>query len=261
MFKYDSSGRVSFPSATPCTSPRDHFDYSVNAARPLTSALRAGWICFGFGVLLSWCFPLGNGFFSIAIITAIVAMCTHQVNRGLVLLVSSFFAIGLCAIIFFTIVMGTVAVATGAALKKSQARLQPMKQTQAQQFQQLNNAAASLQNTLQATANQVSRRSMPITLPDSADDRQKRYELAVAQQREADARKAADDAQRARNVYAAERNRDAVTAKEQRLQQVQNAIDSNDRLIRQINGYNGNPKYFQDQRDALLKEKAKLQGY
>jgi hypothetical protein len=54
---------------------------------------------------VSWFFRFGNVFFSVALITAVVAMCTHQVNRGLILLLSSFCAIALCAFVFFALVV------------------------------------------------------------------------------------------------------------------------------------------------------------
>jgi hypothetical protein len=48
---------------------------------PKSSALMAGWICVAIGFGTFWIFGLGFAFFSIAMLCAIVAMCTNQVQR------------------------------------------------------------------------------------------------------------------------------------------------------------------------------------
>lgn len=262
LLKYDSSDRVIAAAPIRRDSVLDRPNDSGNFVRPLTSALKAGWICFGIGLLLAWFFPLANVFFSIAIITAIVAMCTHQVNRGLALLLSSLFAIALCTLIFFTLVFGTVGVATKAAIKKTQSE---MKQLQARQVQNLNAAGNQLGSSIgpskRVTSANALSTSIPADLKGTLSDRQRQYELAIAQQREADARRAADQRLREGNVREAERQRDQTKAKEERLRQVQNSIDSNDRIIRRMREQNVNPKIWEEKRDSLLREKAKMQGY
>ena len=81
------------------------------ARKPLTSAVLAGWICVGVGLLTAWFFPLAHVFFSIAIILSVVAMATHQVRAGLLLLVGSLVSIGFCAVLF---VLGVAALVAGA---------------------------------------------------------------------------------------------------------------------------------------------------
>ncbi len=92
----------------PVASPRE----PLEIRRPQTSAILAGWVCVGIGLLTAWIFPLANGFFSIAIILAIVAMATHQIRDGLLLLAGSvgalgfsvlLFVLGLAALVFHTV--------------------------------------------------------------------------------------------------------------------------------------------------------------
>ena len=80
--------------------------------RPATSAVLAGWICVGIGLLTAWFFPLAHVFFSIAIILSIVAMATHQVRSGLALLAGALASIGVCVILF----IGGVAMIVAGAL-------------------------------------------------------------------------------------------------------------------------------------------------
>jgi hypothetical protein len=248
------------------TSAFDGSDESGDVRCPISSALKAGWICFGIGLAISWFFPLGHAFFSVALITAVVAMCTHQVNRGLALLISSFIASGLCALIFFTLVIGTIGMAAAPAIRQADADLRKMQAAQTAALNQITQTTTQLQSNLSTIATQSALPSLSNTPPtpfagSATFDQYRQHELAMAQQRQAEAQKAADQRRRNQNVWDAERQRDQIRAKEQRLQQLQNSIDSKDRLIREINGYNGNPKMVQEQRDSLLKEKAKLQGY
>ena len=266
LLKYDSSGSTSgLPPARRgrVNSAFDGNDEPGDVRRPISSALKAGWICFGIGLAISWFFPLGHAFFSVALITSVVAMCTHQVNRGLALLVSSFVAIGLCTLIFFTLVLGTIGVATGAALTEAQKRAE---RQQAQQRRPVSQSPSRSQTVPVPVpipvATPVSRTAATDPKPiASTFEQRQQYELAMQQQRQADAQKAADERQQRQAVREAERQRDRINAKEASLQQLQKSIDWNDRMIRQANEHNVNPKVFQDQRDSLLHEKAKLQGY
>ena len=74
---------------------------------PATSAVLAGWICVGVGLLTAWFFPLAHVFFSIAIVLSVVAMATHQVRAGFLLLAG---VVG-CALVFLC---GVAAIAAGA---------------------------------------------------------------------------------------------------------------------------------------------------
>lgn len=67
----------------------------------------AGVICLIFSLCTFWIFCLGFWFFGVADILAIVAMCTHQVKQGLLLLVASFVSALICVLIFFVQALGT----------------------------------------------------------------------------------------------------------------------------------------------------------
>jgi predicted PurR-regulated permease PerM len=89
---------------------------------------------------------LGNAFFSIAFITAIVAMCAHEVNRGLILLLSTFCGAALCALIFFTLVIGTMGVVAAPAIEQANASLKQMRAAQARFANQIAASNQQLQS-------------------------------------------------------------------------------------------------------------------
>jgi hypothetical protein len=88
---------------------------------PKSSAVMAGWICVAIGFGTFWIFGLGFAFFSIAMVCAIVAMCANQVQRGLILLLSSFASLAICAVIFFVAIFG----AFGLAAQKARQQQNP----------------------------------------------------------------------------------------------------------------------------------------
>jgi hypothetical protein len=245
LLKYDSARPVSVPARHVNSALFDRCDSPSTRPAP-TSALKAGWICFGIGLSMAWFFPIGNLFFSVAIVTAVVAMCTHQVNRGLVLLISSFCAVGLCAVLFFTLVLGTVAITAAPGLKKLDNEL---KQSQLQQQRAIAQLDSSLQQAqhplLQVAPSALHFPSIPSpqipTLQNSA----------LAQSRAALARNEA--------VRQAERQRDQINAKEQRIAQLQKGIESQEKIIRQIRERGGDESFFVKQRDELIREKWDLQ--
>jgi hypothetical protein len=228
LLKYDSSRRLS--GAAPnrpgrISSAFDGSDEPGDVKRPVSSALKAGWICFGFGLAIAWWFPFGHAFFSIALITAVVAMCTHQVNRGLALLLSSFVASGLCALIFLTLVVGAVGVAAGAAISEAQKQRE-----QAQQRRTANQPAPTkrqqrppiISPSAAPRGSSVQPHQAPVINP---FDQHRQHQFAMAQQRQVDAQRAADQRQRDRNVYEAERQRAATRAREQERQRLQSSVD------------------------------------
>jgi hypothetical protein len=52
-------------------------------------------------------------------ICAVVAMCTNQVQPGLILLLSSFASLAICAVIFFVAIFGAMSGAVGIAAQKA----------------------------------------------------------------------------------------------------------------------------------------------
>jgi hypothetical protein len=263
LLKYDSTGSPSRSSELTNLSTLDRCDGAGLPQRAMTSALKAGWICFGLGLAISWFFPLGNVFFSIALITAIVAMCTHQVNRGLVLLISSFGGIGLSAVIFFGLALGAVAVTGAAAMKKVEADLQRTRSAQQQSLNQLNSTLQQLQAPPQNIA------VAPVTLSNANIQRSKSalpsMNLNSLQaQTIAQLNAPAVQAQRTRAtneaVRQAEMQRDRINAKEKQIDQLQKSIEWNEDQIRRIRAYGGNERIFVEQRDQLVKQKWELQG-
>jgi hypothetical protein len=245
LLKYDSSRSRSLAPGTTNLSILDRRD-SPNAPQTgTTSALKAGWICFALGLAISWFFPLGNAFFSVAVITAVVAMCTHQVNRGLALLISSFCGIVLCALIFFVLALGAVVVTGAAAMQKANADLKRASVVAQQQARdQFNASVQQLQTsfpnpplpTVMVTNPAIPRPAAP-ALPSVRSEDQTRRD----------------------NVRKAEMERDRINAKEQRIQQLQKSIDSYDELIRKIRNSGGNESVFVKQRDELVRQKWDLQ--
>lgn len=198
LLKYDStSSAPASPMLARVVSSLEGSDRIGDIVQPMTSALKAGWICFGLGLLVSWFFPLGNAFFSIAIITAVVAMCTHQVNRGLALLLTSFAGIAVSALLFFTLVFTAVAVVASPAIEKANADLDRLKASQDRALRQLDASNRQMQSAMQNAAAQFSA-PRPVSTPPGYDpvaDRQRQYEIAM-QQKPAAERAAAKRPQR-----------------------------------------------------------------
>lgn len=240
LLKYDSRGSVA-PRVKGTPSSVLQKGEDETALSGYTSALKAGWICFGFGLSISWFFPLGNAFFSVAIITAIVAMCTHQVNRGLVLLISSFCGIAVCSLAFFMFVLSAAAITGSAVARKFDTELKRV-QAQQQTLDRLNPAL----------------RSLPI-LPAQADSPRPVTAPQLPSRPQAAATHAQQDRARNEAVRQAELQRDRIDAREQQIAQLQKGIDSYDNLIRQIRERGGDESFFVKERDKLLAAKWNLQ--
>jgi hypothetical protein len=250
LLKHDSARWPALPVKTVTSSVLERRDDPVPAAS--TTALKAGWICFGLGLSISWFFPPGNVFFSVALITAVVAMCTHQVNRGLALLVSSFLAIGLCAVLFFGLVLGTAAITGAAAMQKFDADLKRSQAQQQQSLALLNSAVRQLPQPSfplpASTPGYVQSNASNSPAP-SQFFAQQRTELAQAQ--EAQARNGA--------IRRLEQQRDESNAKEARIAQLQKSIDWYDDMVRQVRSHGGDESVYVKARDQLLTQKWELQ--
>jgi len=94
--------------------------YLDDTSQPPTTAIKAGWICFGLGALTLWIFGIGIVFFSAAFIFGIVAMATHEVRRGLVLFSCSLVAIVLIPLSLMFLGLGVL----GYAATKAQQRME-----------------------------------------------------------------------------------------------------------------------------------------
>jgi hypothetical protein len=94
--------------------------YLSDTPQARTTAIKAGWICFGLGALTLWIFGIGMVFFSAAFIFGIVAMATNEVRRGLVLFGCSVAAIVLIPLSLMFLGLGVL----GYAATKAQQRME-----------------------------------------------------------------------------------------------------------------------------------------
>ncbi|WP_348548260.1 hypothetical protein [Chthoniobacter sp.] len=231
----------------------------------MTSALKAGWVCFGIALAVSWFFPPGNLFFSVALITAVVAMCTHQVNRGLALFAASLAGIAVCTVVFFTLVIGAVGMAAAPAIKKADQEMNRMQRAQTEALTQLAVASKQIQSVvpsapLKIPASSFKPTSNPNVTPQLAVNAERARQRVSEQERESAQREAADRAQRQANVREAERQRDLARAKEQQLQQLQKSLDWWDDQIQKCRVEGRDWSWASAQRDAAVRQKAELLG-
>ncbi len=261
LLKHEASNsRTSLPPERR-RSMADKSDSDADEARPVSSALKAGWICFGLGLAVTWFFPFGNALFSIALIAAVVAMCTHQVNRGLILLLSTFCAIALCAFLFFALVVGTIGMAAAPAIKKMDSDLRKLQQAQNQALSQLDAAQLAASRNSGATnapAPPAYLRATSPTMTSPADSLSQQSQ-AIRQANAATVSAERDRARTREAVRRAERQRDAINAKQQRIEQLQRSIDWNDHMAQDVRSRGGDPSIFQKQSEQLLREKWDLQ--
>jgi hypothetical protein len=277
LLKYHSSGSSRSIRRGVSTDPST--DNAKPAGRPGTSALKAGWVCFAIGLSLSWFSLLGNAFFSIAFITAIVAMCAHEVNRGLILLLSTFCGAALCALIFFTLVIGTMGVVDAPAIEQANASL---KQTRAAQARFANQIAASNQQ-LQSiksfspgngtTTRKPGIDSSTLSLPPnsliksrSSETTQNtqglatRQAYAIEQANQAAPQGESDRARQREAIQQAEAQRDRINAREQKLEQIQKSIDWYETNIRDYQSKGWDWRFLEQERDELIKQRWDLES-
>jgi hypothetical protein len=117
----------------------------------------------------------------------------------------------------------------------------------------MNNSVRQLNLQLQATPNGAANPSLRAV--SEAADRQRQHDLALLQERERLNRAAADNAQRRENVRNAERQRDAINAKEQQLQRLQSSVDWWDKQLTDARVNGRDPRWLSQQRDNALKQK------
>ncbi len=259
LLKYDARGSVRSARArseglvTP--SVLDRSDEAGDRIRPMTSALKAGWICFGLGMSVAWFFPFGHGFFSIAIITAVVAMCTHQVNRGLALLLTSVAGIAISILLFLTMVVGAVGLAAGPQIKQANADLKRMRIAQEQAANQFANVSRQFQSTAPAVNPARFAVSPSLQVNQTVANRQQAHQAALARVSEATRLAEADRAQRARNVREAERQRDAAHARDKEFERLQKSVEFWDKQVRDYRSAGRDWRWVDEQRDAALRQR------
>lgn len=265
LLKYDSSGSSESTRRGVSTDPST--DYAKPAGRPATSALKAGWVCFAIGLSLSWFFPLGNAFFSIAFITAIVAMCAYEVNRGLILLLSTFCGAALCALIFFTLVIGTMGVVAAPAIEQANASLKQMRAVQARFANQIaasNQQLQSMKPGIDGSAlslppnSLIKSRSSQTT--QNTQGLATRQAYAIEQANQAAQQAESDRARQREAVREAEAQRDRINAREQKLEQIQKSIDRYETNIRDYQSKGCDWRFLEQERDELIKQRWDLEG-
>ena len=276
LLKYNS--RASSESTRRGVSTDPSTDYAKPAGRSATSALKAGWVCFAIGLSLSWFFPLGNAFFSIAFLTAIVAMCAHEVNRGLILLLSTFCGAALCALIFFTLVIGTMGVVAAPAIEQANASLKQMRAAQARFANQIAASNQQLQSKI-AASNQQPQSMKPgidgstLSLPPNSLIKSRssqttqntqglatRQAYAIEQANQAAPQAESDRARQREAVEQAEAERDRINARDQKLEQIQKSIDWYETNIRDYQSKGWDGRFLEQERDELIKQRWDLEG-
>jgi signal transduction histidine kinase len=212
---------------------------------------------------------LGNAFFSIAFLTAIVAMCAHEVNRGLILLLSTFCGAALCALIFFTLVIGTMAVVAAPAIEQANASLKQMRAAQARFANKIKIATSDQQrqstkpgidgSTLSLPPNSLikSRSSQTTQNTQSLATRQA---YAIEQANQAAPQAESDRARQREAVEQAEAERDRINARDQKLEQIQKSIDWYETNIRDYQSKGWDGRFLEQERDELIKQRWDLEG-
>ncbi len=79
--------------------------FQTPVARPANSTVVAGWICCGLGLACAWFLPPAQVFFVVAFILSIIAMSTHQVRPGTMLMITTSLSAAGCGLVFFHLVM------------------------------------------------------------------------------------------------------------------------------------------------------------
>lgn len=130
-------------------------DYPTITTLSWTSAMTAGWICFGIGAAVSWFFPPGYVFFSTALVMSVVAMATHQVSRGLILFLSSFLAMGVSMVISFILAIGLFAAAASSVITKVDEESKKRNTVTNQQLNTFHQAAQNVMQSIPSPATQI----------------------------------------------------------------------------------------------------------
>jgi hypothetical protein len=220
------------------------FDAEANADQALTSSLKAGWSCFGIGLALSWFLPFGHVCFSIAIVTAIVAMVTHQLKRGLVLLLSSFAGSALSALIFFSVVAGTLGIASAPASK--------------QLANEINRSSQALQAMSYGAAPSIgpSRQTLNIDVA----SRKQQQSAASAQAAEAAAFEESARARREEAIRQTQQQGEGIDTTQADIDEIQKSIDWYEEQIRNCRSKGKDGRWYEEHRDALFKRRSELSG-
>lgn len=186
------------------------FEHDERRKPALTSALKAGWVCFGLGLAIAWIFPPAFLFYSIALTMAIVAMVTHQVNKGLALLLITFVGMGTSAFISLMLAVGLFAAAVAPVVAKAEKNVEERRLAERQYVEAQQKALASISHSF-ATPPPSFPVAQPRSIPiESFNQRQLLDEIARVERQQRDLRRVGGDLPGASQVY---------------LEQLRNALD------------------------------------
>ncbi len=179
-------------------------------------------------------------------------MCTHQVNRGLILLLSAFCGILFSALAFFGLVVGTIGVVAAPAIKKANTDL---KRIQAAEVRARDQSNASLQQQMRVPVI-----SVPFAQSNYRAPTQSWQQSQAIAQAQAAALQEENDKRRTQEIVRqAEQQRDSLNAKQKRIEQLQQSIDWYDHAAQDARFHGNDSKALDQVRERLLREKWDLQ--
>jgi hypothetical protein len=193
--------------------PAHHVDFDQDKRQKpaLTSSLKAGWICFGLALAVAWIFPPAFIFYSVALVLAVIAMATHQVSKGLALLLTTFVGMGASAILSFFLAVGLFTAAAASSVAKKNTEIEASHQRQRDLFVAQHRALASLNQSLaHPPASLAVRQATPIPIQNMSK-RQLFDEIARIERERRDLRRT---------------GRDVSLTTEDYLEKLKNALDT-----------------------------------
>jgi hypothetical protein len=193
-------------------------------------------------------------------------------------LLSTFCGAALCALIFFTLVIGTMGVVAAPAIEQANASLKQMRAAQARFANQIAAANQQLQSKIAASTQQPqsmkpgidgSTLSLPpnsLTKSRSSQTTQDnqglatRQAYAIEQATQVAPQAESDRARQREAVEQAEAERDRINARDQKLEQIQKSIDWYETNIRDYQSKGWDGRFLEQERDELTKQRWDLEG-
>jgi hypothetical protein len=223
--------------------------------RPLSGALKAGWFCCGVGLALSWLLPFGHGFFCVALVMSIIAMSARQMNRGLLLLVSSLGGSAVSVLVFFAAVTGTLGRMTDATYKTVAAQLRRGEGAQQQIARDLHRSNQALQAMSYGAAPSIgsSRQTLNVEVAS-------RQQQTVSQADEAAAFEETARQRRREALRELEEEHDQANARQAQIDDIQKSVEWYEEQIHNCRAKGRDWRWYEEHRDALLKRRGELAG-
>jgi hypothetical protein len=89
----------------------------------MISQVKAGWVCFGIGMLTAWFFPPLMFLFGVGIVLAIIGICKDRVTQGLTLLFTCVAGMVVTGIVFLALIGSVISDAAEKASRSPQSGL------------------------------------------------------------------------------------------------------------------------------------------